>query len=53
MEDAKRKQLESELRRLINAASRNTDVQTENRARMTGSVRVIRRRKGSPDRHIA
>ena len=53
MEDAKRKQLESELRRLINAASSNTEKQTESRARMSGSIRVIRRRKGSPDRHIA
>ena len=54
MEEAKRKQIETQLRRLINAADRNSNSNKNDRnsLHLSGEVRVIRRRKGSPDRHV-
>ena len=56
MEDNKRKQLEAQLRQLINAANRETPRAELNTAESTVEIpektQVIRRRKGNPDRHI-
>jgi hypothetical protein len=53
MDDAKRKELETLLRRLINDADRDTKKPKRNTPRLPGNIQVIRRRKGSPDLHIA
>jgi hypothetical protein len=52
MEDAKRKQIETRLRRLIAADSHSRNRSDKNRLHISGEIRVIRRRKGSPDRHV-
>jgi len=52
MDDAKRKEIETLLRRLINAAERDTKKPERNTPRPTENIQVIRRRKGSPDLHI-
>jgi len=52
MDDAKRKEIETLLRRLINAADRDTKKPERNTPRPPGNIQVIRRRKGSPDLHI-
>ena len=52
MEEAKRKQLESRLRQLIDAADRSMTKPDQIGQRLPGNTRVIRRRKGTPDRHI-
>jgi len=52
MEDAKRKQIETQLRRLINAANHNSNRNDKNSLHLSGEIKVIRRRKGSPDRHV-
>jgi hypothetical protein len=53
MNDAKRKETETLLRRLITAADRDTKKPEPNTPRPLGNIQVIRRRKGSPDLHIA
>ncbi|MBW2228125.1 MAG: hypothetical protein JRG99_12635 [Deltaproteobacteria bacterium] len=53
MDDAKRKEIDTLLRRLINAADRDTKKPERNTYRPPGNIQVIRRRKGSPDLHIA
>ncbi len=53
MDDAKRKEIETLLRRLINAADRDTKKPERNIPRLPGNIQVIRRRKGRPDLHIA
>ncbi len=53
MDDAKRKEIDTLLRRLINAADRDTKKPERNTHRPPGNIQVIRRRKGSPDLHIA
>ncbi len=53
MDDAKRKEIETRLRELINAADRDTKKPERNTPRPPGNIQVIRRRKGSPDLHIA
>jgi len=53
MDDAKRRELETLLRRLINDADRDTKKPKRNTPRPPGNIQVIRRRKGSPDLHIA
>jgi hypothetical protein len=53
MDDAKRKEIETLLCRLINAADRDTKKHKRNTPRPLGNIQVIRRRKGSPDLHIA
>jgi hypothetical protein len=52
MDDAKRKEIETRLRQMINAANRNTEKPEQNTPRPPGNIQVIRRRKGSPDLHI-
>ena len=52
MEESKRKQLETRLRQLINAANQESKKQGPISPREPGSIQVIRRRKGRPDRHI-
>ncbi len=53
MDDAKRKEIETLLRRLINTADRDTKKPERNTPPTPGNIQVIRRRKGSPDLHIA
>jgi hypothetical protein len=53
MDDAKRKEIETRLRQLINAADRDTKIPERNPRHPPGNIQVIRRRKGSPDLHIA
>ncbi|MBW1607365.1 MAG: hypothetical protein JRF45_15165 [Deltaproteobacteria bacterium] len=53
MDDAKRKEIETLLCRLINDADRDTKKPERNIPRPPGNIQVIRRRKGSPDLHIA
>ena len=53
MDDAKRKEIETMLRRLISDADRNTKKPKQNTLRPPGNIQVIRRRKGNPDLHIA
>ena len=53
MNDAKRKELETLLRRMINSADRDSKKPEQNTLRPPGNIRVIRRRKGSPDMHLA
>ncbi|MBW2603498.1 MAG: hypothetical protein JRE28_04165 [Deltaproteobacteria bacterium] len=52
MDDAKRKEIETLLRRLINDAERDTKKPERNTPRSLGKVQVIRRRKGRPNLHI-
>ena len=53
MDDTKRKEIETLLRRLINTADRDTKKPERNTPPTPGNIQVIRRRKGSPDLHIA
>jgi hypothetical protein len=53
MDDAKRKEIETLLRRMINAADRDTKKTEPKIPRPHGKIQVIRRRKGSPNLHIA
>jgi len=53
MDDEKRKEIETLMRRLINAADRDTKKAERNTPRSPGNIQVIRRRKGSPDLHIS
>lgn len=53
MDDAKRKEIETRLRLLINAADRDTKKSERDTPRPPGNIQVIRRRKGSPDLPIA
>jgi hypothetical protein len=53
MDDTKRKEIETLLRRLINAADRDTKKPERNTPHPPGNIQVIRRRKGRPDLHIA
>ena len=53
MDDTKRKEIETLLRRLINAADQDTKKPERNTPRPPGNIQVIRRRKGRPDLHIA
>jgi len=53
MDDAKRKEIETLLCRLINDADRDKKESEQNTPRPPGNIQVIRRRKGSPDLHIA
>lgn len=52
MDDTKRKEIETLLRRLINSADRNTKESERNIPRSPGKVQVIRRRKGRPNLRI-
>lgn len=52
MEDAKRKEIETRLRRLIEAAERDTKKDESNGPSLSKNIQVIRRRKGRPDLHI-
>ena len=52
MDETKRKEIETLLRRLINAADRDTRKPERNIPRPPGNIQVIRRRKGRPDLHI-
>jgi hypothetical protein len=52
MEDTKRKQLEAQLRQLINAAQKETSRPDVDVKGIPDKTQVIRRRKGTPDRHI-
>jgi hypothetical protein len=52
MEDTKRKQLEAQLRQLINAAQKETLRPDAGNKEIPDKTQVIRRRKGKPDRHI-
>jgi hypothetical protein len=52
MNAAKRKEIETRLRRLIDAADRDSKKPEQNIPRPPGNIQVIRRRKGSPDLHI-
>ena len=52
MEDAKRKEIESRLRQLIEAADRETKKDEQNGPSLPKNIQVIRRRKGRPDLHI-
>ncbi len=53
MDDAKRKEIETLLSRLINDADRDTKKPKRTPPRPLGNIQVIRRRKGNPDLHIA
>ena len=53
MDNAKREELEALLRRLIDEADRNTKKPKRKTPCLPGNIQVIRRRKGSPDLHIA
>jgi len=52
MKEAKRKQIETQLRRLIALDERKRKEFDTKPLRTPRSIRVIRRRKGSPNRHI-
>ncbi|RJQ86475.1 MAG: hypothetical protein C4519_01775 [Desulfobacteraceae bacterium] len=52
MEDSRRKQLEAQLRQLINAANREAPQSGPDGSEGSRKIQVIRRRKGKPDRHI-
>ena len=52
MDEAKRKQLEVQLRQLMSAAAKETGPETHEGRYVNGRVQVIRRRKGKPDRAI-
>ena len=52
MEEAKRKEIETRLRQLIESAGQNPRKELAGNSRMSGNVQVIRRRKGRPDRLI-
>jgi len=52
MDETKRKEIETLLHRLINAADRDTRKPERNIPRPPGNIQVIRRRKGRPDLHI-
>ena len=52
MEHEKRKEIEMQFRRLFSAAPTEPKEKKENSYRLPGNIQVIRRRKGSPDRHI-
>jgi len=52
MKEEKRKQLETQLRRLIESDERNRREFESHAPHAPRSIRVIRRRKGRPDRHI-
>ena len=52
MEEAKRKELEAKLYQLFSQSNQNKDERQPVKT-ITGNVKVIRRRKGQPDFHIA
>lgn len=52
MEESKRKQLEAQLRQLLNSANKEAPQSGPNNSAEPGKIQVIRRRKGRPDRHI-
>jgi len=53
MKEAKRKQIEDQLRRLIDAADRTPHTSEPDRAKRYGGIQVIRRRRAKPDRPAA
>ena len=52
MEEEKRKKIEEQLRQMIALTNQSQTVNRPGKSR-PGGVRVIRRRKGQPDMHIA
>lgn len=52
MEAAKKKQIEAQLRRLIEAAEQDSKQHQSGRPCLPGTVQVIRRRNGRPDHRI-
>ena len=52
MKEEKRKQIEAQLRQLIESDDRNRQDVEKRPLKTVRSVRVIRRRKGRPDQHI-
>jgi len=52
MEEIKRKQIETRLRRLIAADNHIKTQNDDSSLHLSGEIKVIRRRKGSPDRQV-
>ncbi|MGD8251418.1 MAG: hypothetical protein PVF20_03860 [Desulfobacterales bacterium] len=52
MDARKKKKIEEQLRRLIQAAEKDLNSPSETATRPSGTIQVIRRRKGSPTRHL-
>ncbi len=52
MEEEKRKQLEAKLNQLFAQYDQPKDSETPKRTQAHG-IRIIRRRKGNPDKHIS
>ncbi|CAB5086223.1 hypothetical protein D3OALGA1CA_4070 [Olavius algarvensis associated proteobacterium Delta 3] len=52
MKESKRKQIENQLRRLMESDERNRREFEARPLEAPRSIRVIRRRKGRPDQHI-
>ncbi len=52
MEASKRKKIETQLRRLLEAADQDSNPKEQQTPRHIGKIQVIRKRKGQPDQCI-